>query len=79
MPFFRDYKENDSCSSSEQESIPYHIYYARDFADTQIELFESHEIDELMKLKEAIESHLFKIQENHPDPYLHEDVPWRSG
>ena len=75
MPFFVD-RTSEECSS--EESLPYHVCFARDFADTQVELFEADEIDELMMLKEAIENHLLKIQETTPDPYVHEDAPWRS-
>lgn len=75
MPFFLEHMDEE-CPS--EESLPYHVYFARDFADTQIELFEADEVDELLKLKEAIEKHLLKIQETTPDPYLHEDAPWRS-
>tara|TARA_X000001036_G_scaffold127399_1_gene120549 strand:- start:4032 stop:4277 length:246 start_codon:yes stop_codon:yes gene_type:complete len=76
MPFFVErHIEDEECPS---ENEPYHVYYARDFAETQIELFEAHEIGELLKLKESIEKYLLKIQETVPDPYVHEDAPWRD-
>jgi len=81
MPFFVERHIEDEESSklnTELEDVPYHVYYARDFAETQVELFESHELDELLKLKETIEKHLLKIQETVPDPYVHEDAPWRD-
>ena len=54
--------------SSEEEEQPFHIAYARDFVETQIDFFEAHEVTELLKLKEAIEKKLLFLQNTENDP-----------